>query len=319
MTDLILGVDTSCYTTSLALVDNKGNIVLEAKKPLIVKKGRRGLRQSDAFFQHIFNLSELISNFDTDSIKRISQIWVSTKPRNLENSYMPVFMAGFNFAKVMSKSLNVPLYETSHQEGHIMAVCMGTDMDYKSSYLAIHLSGGTTEILLCKYDVLEDVNSINIVAKTLDISAGQLLDRVGVMAGFEFPSGQMLDKSAENLLENNISADYKLDFPISLKGNDFNFSGAESWAMRYLKQDKPIEYIADGLFTVIAKTLYSSLCNISDKTGIYDVIMSGGVSSSVNLKRKLLDLSSNSNLHFHFAATGYCVDNARGVAGMGLL
>ncbi len=307
---LVLGIDTSCYTTSIAIVDGCGNIAYEAKKMLEVKKGSRGLRQSDAFFQHAINLPEMFEQIPDTMINGISEVWVSTKPRNVADSYMPVFTAGFKFAKVISKCLGVPLYETSHQEGHIRAVCMGLNMDYKGSYLAVHLSGGTTEILSFGFDDEQNRADIEIVAKTLDISAGQLLDRVGVAGGFEFPAGKYLDEICEKS---------RLKFPVSLKGNDFNFSGAESWGMRYLNDGVDMKYIADGLFNAIACTLYGSLSNIAGDTGVYDVLMTGGVASSVSLRNKLVAMSSESELRFHFAGAGYCADNARGVAGMGIL
>jgi len=112
----ILGIDTSSYTTSVALINEESNEILaDERKVLEVKKGQKGLRQQEAVFQHLKNLPELYEKipYDLSNIKIVS---VSSKPRNAENSYMPVFIAGRNFGKVISDTLNCEFLEYSHQE-----------------------------------------------------------------------------------------------------------------------------------------------------------------------------------------------------------
>ncbi len=357
---MILGVDTSCYTTSLAVVGD--GYLVESKRALDVKMGQRGLRQSDAFFQHVQRLPDLLMDMESKlqllsadekiadlKIGDLKAVCVSTRPRNIETSYMPVFTAGHKFAQSVATALNIPLYETSHQDGHIMAACMGEHIDYTKRYLAVHLSGGTTEILTSKWDDKEGKFVVDILGGTLDISAGQLIDRVGVAHGMAFPAGRQMDELADDVFDNRLlNPTNRLKFPVSMKTVDdiknipntyFNLSGAESYAMKYLGQNKDIHDIADGLFDVIAESLYHSLFNIASSLQIYDVLMSGGVSSSTTLKKKLLALSQHNKNHksslnsnctdnnchgkmdgrltFHFATPRYCADNAIGVAKIG--
>ncbi|MBQ3471427.1 MAG: DNA-binding protein, partial [Clostridia bacterium] len=141
-----LGFDTSNYTTSVAFTD--GRTDKSVRQILSVKEGERGIRQSDGVFQHMKLLPELFEKLNAD-MKDVTAIGVSTRPRTVEGSYMPVFLAGHGYARVAAKTLGVPLYEFSHQDGHIMAgiySCGAFELLTKP-FLSVHLSGGTTEML----------------------------------------------------------------------------------------------------------------------------------------------------------------------------
>ena len=106
MTEYVLGIDTSAYTTSIALVDAKTNkVALDKRKILSVPSGQKGLRQQDAVFQHLKNFQELYSEISTD-LKNISTVAVSSRPRNVDGSYMPVFIVGQNYGKIIAQTLD---------------------------------------------------------------------------------------------------------------------------------------------------------------------------------------------------------------------
>ncbi len=193
MSDLYLGIDTSNYTTSLAIVDKLGNIIEDKRSALFVESGKKGLRQQEALFQHIKNLPELLEEISTD-LTLIKAIGVSTRPRTIEGSYMPVFLAGENTGRILSKSLGAPLKRFSHQEGHIGCCILGNTEDEAS--LSLHLSGGTTEVVYTRNG--EENLLTHSVGGTLDISMGQLIDRIGVYLGIDFPCGMELDRIAGN-------------------------------------------------------------------------------------------------------------------------
>ena len=148
---VVLGLDTSCYTTSVAA--KVGEQMFHIKKMLDVKEGECGLRQSDALFQHIKNLPVLFEELKQRVVlKNYDDICVvaSTKPRSVAGSYMPVFLAGQSFGKAVAAVLGAEYIETSHQDGHIMAAiysCKKYDI-CDAPFLTYHLSGGTTELLL---------------------------------------------------------------------------------------------------------------------------------------------------------------------------
>jgi len=145
----VIGFDTSNYTTSIASFDGVGGE--NCSRLLLVKQGELGLRQSDAVFAHIKSLPELSGRLFSHVDKAdITAVGVSTRPRAVEGSYMPCFMVGYSHAKLLSDAMDVPLFEVSHQQGHVAASLWSAGrLDLMDApHLAWHLSGGTTELLL---------------------------------------------------------------------------------------------------------------------------------------------------------------------------
>ena len=195
--NIVIGVDTSNYTTSVAVLDESGELIANLKRPLPVKAGERGLRQSDALFAHTVNIPELMAEAEQyvrDA--RIVAVGVSEKPRNMKGSYMPCFLAGVSLASGIAMASGAPLYRVSHQCGHIMAALYSSGrLDLADrSFVAFHVSGGTTEMLDVK--PAERGFSTEIIGGTKDLNAGQVIDRIGVRMGFPFPAGRYIEDSA---------------------------------------------------------------------------------------------------------------------------
>ena len=177
-----LGFDTSNYTTSVAEFHGVGGE--NCSRLLDVKPGELGLRQSDALFAHVRRLPELVDalcgKLPADTVRAVG---ASTRPRAVEGSYMPCFLAGESQARNLARFLDVPFYPFSHQQGHIAAALWsaGRMELMRQPHLAWHLSGGTTELLL----VTPDGKNVRAekLGGTSDISAGQLIDRTGQLLG----------------------------------------------------------------------------------------------------------------------------------------
>lgn len=318
MSSLYLGIDTSNYRTSVAAVNDGGKPVFHKAVLLDVDQGERGLRQSDAFFRHSNRLPgylrELLSHID---IASVAAVGVSERPRRVEGSYMPCFMAGVNAAGILGSTLGVPVYGYSHQEGHAAAILESDGALPPERSLLFHLSGGTTEALLCSPD--DNGYCMEIAGGTLDISIGQLLDRYGVAMGMPFPSGQYLDDIAYSVLENTgfdqeTAAETGVMPKIRIKDGYFNLSGAETRLMKYAgshSNDKEAAQVAAELFVSIAKLLTDEASYLSDKYGIRDIYMAGGAASSRTV-RKLLSAVKGMDIKFGDAALSG--DNAVGTA-----
>ncbi|MDO4618481.1 MAG: DNA-binding protein [Clostridia bacterium] len=295
---IYLGVDTSNYTTSFAL---SGDLDRNQRKILPVPEGQRGIRQSDGVFWHIKQAPELFSGLMSETDKNeIKAVGVSTRPRSVDGSYMPVFLAGETFAEIISATLGVPLYKFSHQDGHLMSAILSAGREdlLEREFFSVHLSGGTFEILKSRYKKSGFVSEI--VGGTLDISAGQLLDRAGVKMGYSFPAGKMISELAKN-------HDIKTPkLSVSEKDGFINLSGAETQAMKLIETDTK-ENIAYALIEVIGKSLIKALNSV----GATEVLMAGGVISSDILRKYLKEFG---DISFSFATPEMSSDNAWGIA-----
>lgn len=306
-----LGMDTSAYTTSLALVDENYNIIADERIVLQVDQGKRGLRQSEAFFNHIKNLPFLFEGLQPKLQTPVKAIAVSAFPRRAEGSYMPVFQAAYSQARVLSSFAGIPLYTVSHQEGHIMAGLRDNqELIKKNEFLAVHFSGGTSDILRVKWGQ-ENIMAIEMELSSTDLHVGQLVDRVGVAMGLSFPAGREMEILARQSTRSDIPL-----IPSTVRDDGFSFSGAENRALQLLAQGIRHEDISYAIFRVIANTLEKSLLIRGDKTGIRDVLLVGGVMANSLIKERLLERLEHPavGLKLYFAPPALSTDNAVGVA-----
>jgi len=306
----ILAIDTSNYTTSVAVTDQRQEILADNRILLKVKQGERGLRQSDALFQHGENLPLLMEKaFQQVDPSEIAGICVSDRPRPVEGSYMPVFLAGVNCGKILATALQVPFYTFSHQEGHLAAAAYQTSLCLEQPFLAFHLSGGTCELLEVSF--LE--RDIEKIGGSKDISFGQLLDRVGVAAGLSFPAGREMDEMV--LALEKTEALFK---PIPFDGLCFNLSGIETQALRTMQEGKRTkEEIIGAIFIEISRCLLRITKEAHKNTGVDKFLFSGGVCASkcirITLERELQDPP----FEIIFGEAALSSDNAVGLALMG--
>ena len=125
MSSYTLGIDTSNYATSLAVFNTAGEVVCAKKRFLPVKEGQLGLRQSDALFHHTVALPEMLAELGSEfDLTQISAVGVSEKPRPVEGSYMPCFLAGVSAAEAFALARGIPLIRTTHQQGHARRHCL---------------------------------------------------------------------------------------------------------------------------------------------------------------------------------------------------
>ena len=294
-----IGFDTSNYTTSIAYFDGINGV--NCSKLLPVKAGELGLRQSDAVFSHIKSLPELSGRlFSNVRGNEITAIGVSTRPRAVEGSYMPCFMVGYTHAKLLSDSLQIPLVEVSHQQGHV-AACLWSagrlDLMDKP-HLAWHLSGGTTELLLVEPEG-KNVRCTRI-GGTTDISAGQLIDRTGVMLDLPFPAGKHVDTLAEDAAGKDL-------FKVKCNGTEFSLSGVQNKVQQYYANHDAAETAGYALRCVCYAVKQATINALHNYPGL-EVVLSGGVASNSMLREEM------KQLHAVFGAPAFSTDNAMGVA-----
>ncbi|MDD5016937.1 MAG: hypothetical protein PHO15_02415 [Eubacteriales bacterium] len=301
MTDAAyLAFDTSCYTTSVAVVAD-GKAVSDKRMMLSVPKGQRGLRQSEAVFAHVKNLGLLFSDFDTRGY-HIKAAAYSEKPCPKPDSYMPVFGVGESFALACAAALGVKAYPLTHQHGHIYAAFFGGLPD-DGPYICFHVSGGTLDILRIgiRNGAVADILPIG---GGLDITCGQLIDRVGVAAGLAFPSGHEIERVY-------IKNGAKL--AVHVKALGANLSGAETQAMTMLRDGHNAAYVVSGVIDCVAATLVELIKNAAEKTGIKNFIFTGGVICNKIIRREI-EKTCDGAYDCVIAQKEYCRDNACGLA-----
>ena len=296
-----LGFDTSNYTTSAAVfgngrAENRGRL-------LTVPEGALGLRQSDALFQHVKRLHLMVERLRADgALRQIAAVGASTRPREVEGSYMPCFLVGEGEGRALAAALGTPFYPCSHQQGHVAAAAWSAGREdlLDKPHLAWHLSGGTTELLRVEPEG-HTVRGL-VVGGTSDIAAGQLVDRAGVLLGLPFPAGKALDALYPE-------ADGTSFFRVKLNDLTFSLSGMENKVKELAERGEKPANIARFTIDTIMNVLLRATAEAQKRWPGLPVLCSGGVASNRQI-RTAMEKSCGAV----FAQPQYATDNALGVA-----
>ncbi len=301
---IFMGIDTSNYTTSVALINGNESVVANLKRPLHVENGVRGLRQSDAVFSHVRNLPDIMREAGAILHGRTpAAIGVSEKPRRVEGSYMPCFLPGVAAAESIAATSFSPLFRFSHQCGHLMAALYSSgrkDLAEKT-FPAFHVSGGTTEMLR----VTSDGTGFRAecIGGTKDLHAGQLIDRVGVYMGIPFPCGPAMETLALSF-----HGKIRRKKP-SIDGFYANLSGLENLAKKLYDETSDAAETSAFVFAGIYDILASLSRAYLDAYGETPILYAGGVMSNGIIKKNL-----DKEFDCAFAEPALSADNAVGIA-----
>ena len=215
---------------------------------------------------------------------------------------MPCFLAGASQGQSLARTLGVPFFFHSHQQGHLAAAAWSAGhlelLD--RPFLAWHLSGGTTELLLVRPDGV--TVQAEILGGTEDISAGQLIDRTGVRLGLAFPAGKAVDQLSRQ-------AQKDLRFPVKLREFSFSLSGMENKMEQLVQKGEDPADVARFTLNVVCDTVAKVTERAMERHPGLPVLCSGGVASNAQL-REVLKRRCNAL----FAQPQYSTDNAMGTA-----
>ena len=300
MGEMCLGFDTSNYTTSAAVFD--GNSGVNRGRLLTVAEGSLGLRQSEALFQHVKRLHLMMEQLRAEGVVgQIRAVGASTRPRELEESYMPCFLVGEGQGRSIASALGVPFFACSHQQGHIAAAAWSAGREdlMDVPHLAWHLSGGTTELLYV--EPMGHTVQAKVIGGTSDISAGQLVDRIGVTLGLDFPAG----KAVDSLSKESVKPDR---FTVKSKDGTFSLSGMENKIRGMIEQGVSAADVCRYTLETLAYVLARTTAWAKETYGDLPVLCSGGVASNSLIRSRMEPLGAV------FAPPQYSTDNALGVA-----
>lgn len=303
--EVYLGIDTSCYTTSVAAIDREGRLVREARRILQVRQGHRGLQQSEMVFQHTRNLPLLMEEVCESSLKIIG-IGVSARPRPLKDSYMPAFLVGLGLARSLAAASEIPLWQISHQENHLEAGLWSAQGPDAGRFLLLHASGGTTDLLLVEkrtdatYELVQAGGSI-------DLHAGQFIDRVGVALGLQFPAGPALEQLAA-------TAGDCIELPVAVRQGDVSLSGPATAALRKIDAGADPAALAAGVQYTLAETFVRMIRNVAAQKEIGDVLLVGGVASNAYIRHHMIEKLAKRRIRVWIPESRLSPDNAAGCA-----
>lgn len=305
---ICLGIDTSNYTTSAALYDTASGEMLQEKMLLPVKEGERGLRQSDAVFHHTRQLPMVVKRlFDRAGVSP-EAVGVSVRPTDGEGSYMPCFLCGEGAADCMGAAFDIPVYKLSHQRGHILAALFSAKALGLTGgrFIAFHVSGGTTDCLLCS-PCEDKVISVECIGSSLDLKAGQLIDRAGVLMGLRFPCGQEMEILSGG-------ADRQFKIKTSLKEGSCCFSGYENEVKKMLENGERKENTARFVLDAVLENILHMTEYALNSYGSLPVIFAGGVMSDRYIAGKIEKSLSGRVPELLFGEAEFSRDNAAGAA-----
>ena len=307
MGQVFLGIDTSCYTTSVALVDGFGNLLEDKRLLLKVGKNDRGLRQSEMVFQHVKNLPLLLEEVFVRDELMLEAIAVSCQPRPREDSYMPTFASGVSMARSIAAATGKKLFFTSHQENHMEAGLWSAKRPQTGRFVMLHISGGTTDLLVVEKEALG--YKLTELGSSSDLTAGQYIDRIGVAMGLPFPAGGHLEKLAMQAAE-------AVVIPVAVKGLAVSYSGPLTATLKLLDKGASKSDLAAGVQFAVAKSLAKLLKNACAQTACESVMVVGGVSANMVVRDYLARELLGQGVEVVFPETAFCGDNAVGCAVM---
>ena len=294
---ICLGIDTSNYTTSLALCED-GGVTVNLKKSVYVKENERGVRQSEALFCNIKNRPLHLEELGT--LGRLDAVCYSARPRDVEGSYMPCFLAGELAARALGANRGVRVYARSHQAGHIRAAMYSAGAEHLIGrrFIAFHVSGGTTEMLLVSDGGIKKIGG------TLDLTAGQAIDRTGVYLGLRFPCGAELEKLALGRPAPKVR--------VCVRGLNCNLSGLENRARKMADENRDKNEVAAFVLEYVRATLEKLTVNALAEYGPLPLLFAGGVMSCSMIRK-----SFEEKFGAYFAQPEYSCDNAAGASLLG--
>lgn len=298
-----LGIDTSNYRTSAALFDAETGAWQNSGRLLEVPEGTIGLRQSDALFQHTLHLHEMIAGLPAGIGKELRAVCVSTRPRAVEGSYMPCFLAGENTARSMAHLLGIPLYTCSHQQGHLAAAALSAQVLSwlpGTEFYAWHLSGGTTELLHVSPGA-DGLPHADCIGGTTDLAAGQLVDRAGALLGLRFPAGEALEQLARQ-------SDSRDCFKPKAADCRFSLSGVENKIKDLCERGTAKADVASFTIRTICAAVERATMQAIQRKPL-PVLCAGGVMSN-----RLIQMRMERQFQARFAEPVLSGDNAVGAA-----
>ena len=301
---IVLGVETSCDETAVAIVEDGKNVlasVVYSQIDIFEKFG--GVVPEVASRKHIQKITVVFEECLKEANltpKDIDLVAVTSHPGLIGS-----LLVGINAAHAFALANNIKCVDVNHLTGHIYANYI--ESDFVFPVLALVVSGGHTELVLMK-----DHYEFEVLGQTLDDAIGEAYDKVGRVMNFNYPAGKAVDEAAHR-------GKHAYTLPVYESKNDFNFSfsGVKSGVLNLVNKCKMKneEIVIDDLACSFQESVVSVLVNktiaATKQFNIKHVIVAGGVAANKGLREHLTEeVNKLKDVKVTFPSFKYCTDNA---------
>ena len=303
---LILGIESSCDETSVAVVKNGREVLSNVINTQIsIHELYGGVVPEIASRNHVENISPVMkealkqANIKLDDIDGIACTYGP--------GLVGALLVGVAYAKALSYASGKPLIATNHIEGHIAANYI-TYKDLKPPFLTLLISGGNTQLVLVK-----DYTEFEILGKTRDDAVGEAFDKVARVIGLGYPGGPKMDNLAKQ-------GEPNIELPkVHVDGLDFSFSGLKTAVinLHHKMPDINKANLAASFEKNIAEILIEHTKKAIKETGITKIALAGGVSANSYIRQEFSKLQNEKNIEVYYPELKLCTDNAAMIASAG--
>lgn len=303
---LIMGIESSCDETSVAIVKNGREVlsnVIDTQISIHEKFG--GVVPEIASRNHV----EDISNVTKKAVKEagIEMNQVDAIACTYGPGLVGALLVGVSYAKALSYALNKPLIGVNHIEGHIAANYI-SHKELEPPFLCLMTSGGNTQIIL-----VEDYTKFRILGKTKDDAIGEAFDKVARVIGLGYPGGPKIDNLAKQGIPN-------IELPKAHLDNlDFSFSGIKTAVINLNHKNPEINKadLAASFQETVTDMLVEKVQRAIEITSINKIVLAGGVSANTCIRRKFDELAQEKNIKIYYPELKLCTDNGAMIAAAG--
>ena len=291
-TMLILGIESSCDETGLALYSEEEGLIahmVNSQVELFTEYG--GVIPEIAARDHSVKIINILKNLLKKADKKLDD--VNLIAYTAGPGLIGSLMVGETVAKTISNILDIELLPINHLEGHILAPGLEDD-NLETPYLCLLVSGGHTQIIECS-----EYGSYQILGETIDDACGEAFDKVGKLLNLEYPGGPKVSKLAED------GDPTRFNFPRALmkdRNLNFSFSGLKTAVLYALDdlEEKDYPDVAASFQEAVIDVLIKKLAYAIEQTGIKKLVCSGGVAANRLLRERLTDMGKTSELEVSY-------------------
>mgnify|MGYP001629569548 FL=1 len=303
---IILGIESSCDETSVAIVKNGREVLSNVINTQIsIHELYGGVVPEIASRNHVENISPVMKEALKEANIKIDDV------DGIACTYGPglvgALLVGVSYAKALSYAANKPLIGVNHIQGHIAANYI-TYKDLKPPFLTLLISGGNTQLVLVK-----DYTEFEILGKTRDDAVGEAFDKIARVIGLGYPGGPKMDKLAQEGTPNIVLPKVHID------GLDFSFSGLKTAIINLHHKTPDINKadLAASFEKDVAEILLDNTKKAVKDTNIHKIALAGGVSANSYIRKSFKELEEKENIKVYYPELKLCTDNAAMIASAG--